>query len=51
MDLLEYCRDRREQLILKPQNEFGGIGVVAGWECDDRRWAELLVACHAALAG
>ncbi|MDH6130748.1 hypothetical protein P3T37_000115 [Kitasatospora sp. MAA4] len=36
--LVEQLRDRREHLILKPDNLFGGYGVVAGWETGDDEW-------------
>ncbi len=37
-DLVEYCRERREELILKPNAEYGGTGIVAGWETTDQDW-------------
>lgn len=42
VDLLEYCRDEREELILKPLAAFGGQGIVAGWERTDAEWKETL---------
>jgi hypothetical protein len=36
--LVQECRDRREELILKPNAEYGGAGIVAGWETDDEHW-------------
>ncbi|HKT02294.1 MAG TPA: hypothetical protein VJT31_22425 [Rugosimonospora sp.] len=45
VDLIEYCRDNREQLILKPRGDFGGAGIVVGWEQSDRDWRQSLVDC------
>ncbi|WP_406212031.1 hypothetical protein [Streptomyces canus] len=42
VDALEYCCEHRTDLIVKPAADFAGNGVVAGWECESREWAELL---------
>jgi uncharacterized circularly permuted ATP-grasp superfamily protein len=36
--LLEYVRRRRENFVLKPNDEYGGTGVQLGWENDERQW-------------
>jgi len=36
--LLEYVRRRRENFVLKPNDEYGGTGVQLGWEYDERQW-------------
>jgi uncharacterized circularly permuted ATP-grasp superfamily protein len=36
--LPEYMRAAREQLVLKPNDEYGGAGVVLGWETDEAAW-------------
>jgi hypothetical protein len=36
--LLEFVRQHRENLVLKPSDEYGGTGVLLGWECDEKRW-------------
>jgi hypothetical protein len=36
--LLEYVRRRRENFVLKPNDEYGGTGVQLGWENDERGW-------------
>lgn len=36
--LLEYVRRRRDNFVLKPNDEYGGAGVTLGWETDDREW-------------
>jgi uncharacterized circularly permuted ATP-grasp superfamily protein len=41
-DLVPYLRRRRELLVIKPNDEYGGTGVTLGWETDDRAWDEAL---------
>ncbi|MDX8053965.1 hypothetical protein SK571_31740 [Lentzea sp. BCCO 10_0798] len=41
-DLVDQCVDERESLIVKPPRDFGGHGVVAGWETPETAWKELL---------
>ena len=36
--LLDYVRRRRNDFVLKPNDEYGGTGVTLGWETDDRAW-------------
>lgn len=38
VDLLSYIADNREQLVLKPNDEYGGKGIILGWEVDDAAW-------------
>jgi len=38
VDLLPYIADNRERLVLKPNDEYGGKGIVLGWEVDDVEW-------------
>jgi uncharacterized circularly permuted ATP-grasp superfamily protein len=38
VDLLEHIADNREQLVLKPNDEYGGKGIVLGWEVSDDEW-------------
>jgi uncharacterized circularly permuted ATP-grasp superfamily protein len=45
--LLDYVRKRRNDFVLKPNDEYGGTGVTLGWEMDDRAWDEAL---HRALS-
>ncbi|GCE00789.1 hypothetical protein [Embleya hyalina] len=42
VDLADFCVEHRESLILKPNAGYSGIGIVPGWERDDREWAALL---------
>jgi hypothetical protein len=39
VDLLTYIADHRDQLVLKPNDEYGGKGIILGWEVDDATWA------------
>ena len=46
-ELLELARHDREQLVLKPNDEYGGKGVVLGWDTSPGKWERAL---NAALA-
>jgi hypothetical protein len=37
-DLVELLRTERERLVLKPNDDYGGKGVVIGWETDPAEW-------------
>jgi len=36
--LLEYIRKNKNDLVLKPSDEYGGTGVTLGWETDEKQW-------------
>jgi uncharacterized circularly permuted ATP-grasp superfamily protein len=38
VELLEYIRRHRRDLVLKPNDDFGGHGVTLGWEADEASW-------------
>jgi hypothetical protein len=38
IDLLPFIRDNRQRLVLKPNDDYGGAGIVLGWEVDDDGW-------------
>ncbi|MBA2301917.1 MAG: hypothetical protein H0W08_04720 [Acidobacteria bacterium] len=38
LPLLEMVRRDRETLVLKPNDEYGGKGVILGWEADPSAW-------------
>ena len=38
IDLLPWIAEHREQLVLKPNDDYGGSGIVLGWTVDDARW-------------
>lgn len=42
VELLEFLRKDREQFVLKPNDDYGGKGVVLGWECDEGEWDDAL---------
>jgi hypothetical protein len=42
VDLLPFIRDHREQFVLKPNDEYGGKGVIIGWECSAEEWEHTL---------
>jgi uncharacterized circularly permuted ATP-grasp superfamily protein len=42
IDLLDFITERRDRFVLKPNDEYGGKGVVLGWECTPEVWNETL---------
>ncbi len=42
VDLLEFVADNRSHLVLKPNDEYGGAGVVMGWETSQEEWEKTL---------
>ena len=38
IELLEFVRKNRANLVLKPSDEYGGSGVTLGWETGERDW-------------
>jgi uncharacterized circularly permuted ATP-grasp superfamily protein len=38
VDLVPWLRNHREQLVIKPNDEYGGAGVTLGWETSERQW-------------
>jgi hypothetical protein len=42
IDLVPFIVEHKDQLVLKPNDEYGGKGIVLGWEVDDTAWAEAL---------
>jgi uncharacterized circularly permuted ATP-grasp superfamily protein len=49
VDLLEYIRVHRDDLVLKPNDDFGGHGVTLGWEASEAVWEAAI--SHAAAEG
>lgn len=39
VDLLPFIEDNRERLVLKPNDEYGGTGIVLGWETEPEAWS------------
>jgi hypothetical protein len=42
IDLLEYIKQNRDRLVLKPNDDYGGHGITIGWNCDEISWEEAL---------
>jgi hypothetical protein len=42
LDLIPHIRAERHDLVLKPNDDYGGHGVTLGWEADDKVWDETL---------
>jgi hypothetical protein len=40
IDLIPFVMDHREQLVIKPNDEYGGKGVVIGWESEAGEWEQ-----------
>jgi uncharacterized circularly permuted ATP-grasp superfamily protein len=38
VELLEFLRGERQNLVLKPSDEYGGSGVTLGWETSEAEW-------------
>src|SRR5580765_6779595 len=47
IDLLPFIDERRDRLVLKPNDDYGGHGIYIGWSTDEIGWDE---AIHNALA-
>jgi hypothetical protein len=42
VDLLPFIAENRERFVLKPNDDYGGKGVVLGWECSADGWEATL---------
>jgi hypothetical protein len=42
VDLLPFTAANRERLVLKPNDEYGGSGIVLGWEVSQSDWEQAL---------
>jgi uncharacterized circularly permuted ATP-grasp superfamily protein len=42
IDLIRFMQENRERLVLKPNDEYGGSGIVLGWEVDDAGWEDAM---------
>jgi hypothetical protein len=51
IDLVDYVRRLRDDFVIKPNDEYGGSGVVLGWECDERAWDEAIARALADASG
>lgn len=44
IDLIPYILEHRENFVLKPNDEYGGKGIILGWQCDLDSWSQALQA-------
>lgn len=42
VDLVAFMRQHRQNLVLKPNDDYGGKGIVLGWLADEGRWDEAI---------
>jgi len=42
VDLLDYVRGHQEQLVIKPDDDYGGHGVCLGWAVSEAAWDEAI---------
>lgn len=42
VDLIPFILEHRERLVLKPNDEYGGKGIVLGWETDPGDWMQAI---------
>jgi glutathionylspermidine synthase len=42
VDLVPWIAEHKDELVLKPNDEYGGKGIVLGWETDDAGWRDAL---------
>jgi uncharacterized circularly permuted ATP-grasp superfamily protein len=42
IDLIPYIVEHRENLVLKPNDEYGGKGIVLGWQTDAAGWEQAI---------
>ncbi|MNX62743.1 Glutathionylspermidine synthase [compost metagenome] len=42
IDLLDYLRANRDQLVMKPNDDYGGRGIYIGWESSAEEWEEAI---------
>jgi hypothetical protein len=51
IELLAFLRSARENLVLKPSDEYGGTGVKLGWESSEADWDTTIATAVAATQG
>ncbi len=42
IDLLDFIRNGRDRLVLKPNDDYGGHGIYIGWNTDAQEWDDAL---------
>jgi uncharacterized circularly permuted ATP-grasp superfamily protein len=48
VDLLPWIAQHRERLVLKPNDDYGGAGIVLGWQVDGGEWETAIKVAQAA---
>jgi hypothetical protein len=48
IDLIPWMQAHRDELVLKPNDDYGGHGIVLGWRVDDSAWHAAIVTALAA---
>jgi len=43
IDLIPFVLENRENLVLKPNDEYGGKGIVLGWQIDSTTWEQAIL--------
>jgi uncharacterized circularly permuted ATP-grasp superfamily protein len=51
VELLAFLRSQRQNLVLKPSDEYGGSGVTLGWESSESAWDAVIEKAMAATQG
>jgi uncharacterized circularly permuted ATP-grasp superfamily protein len=51
VDLVPYLRAHRDELVIKPNDEYGGSGVTLGWETGEKEWDAAIARALAEPAG
>jgi uncharacterized circularly permuted ATP-grasp superfamily protein len=44
VDLVEFVVKQKDKLVLKPNDEYGGKGVILGWTVESKEWEQTLLA-------
>ena len=42
IELLKFIAERKDRLVLKPNDDYGGHGIYIGWSTDDIAWGEAI---------
>jgi hypothetical protein len=42
VDLIDHIRKNRQDLVLKPNDDYGGKGIAIGWECNETQWDDAI---------
>ena len=40
IDLISFLRENKDRLVIKPNSEYGGRGVVVGVDADEKAWED-----------